>query len=461
MENISWQFLAWAVILGTLSAVSLPMGSLIGINTRLRALYISILAAFGAGALIAALSVDLVAPTVQAISGKAKSSHHGNPYQNFFSLIIGAILGGILFIVLDQIVNAHGGFLRKTATTLTYFRTNKRQRMQKLLEEMSRCALFQNFPSKYINTLLKKVRHFTFRDGEVINKEGNEADFFYLITEGKISAKIDHKPFAELGPGDVIGVLPFLTGTSYQATGIAQGPVKCLALSKEDFETLRHFSPEFDQACRNLAQEHLQIIDRVHSSYHEQASEWTKTAQDALKMGTDIPTSLELRRVKEEYHGAPLAIWLGILIDGIPESFVIGSGLLIPLQIKLATTGDVRFLEVIPYTLIAGLFLSNLPEALSSSANMYRQGWSKRKIFTMWFSLMVMTAFGAGLGFLLASELHHSWLVFAEGMAAGAMLTMIAAAMIPEAVHLGNASAVGFSTLVGFLSAILFKLIET
>jgi len=461
MENFSWQYLSWATMLGTISAVSLPMGSLIGINTRLRALYISIFAAFGAGALIAALSVDLVAPTVQAISGKAKSSHHGNPYQNFFSLIIGAILGGILFIVLDQIVNAHGGFLRKTATTLTHFRTSKRRRMQKLLEEMSRCILFQNFPTKYINTLLKKIRNLTFQDGEVVNTQGNDADFFYLITDGKVSAKIDHKPFAELGPGDVIGVLPFLTGTTYQATGIAHGPVKCLALSKEDFDSLRHFSPEFDQACRQLANEHLKIIDRVHSSYHEQASEWTNAAQDALRMGTEIPTSLELRRVKEEYHGAPLAIWLGILIDGIPESFVIGSGLLIPLQVKLATMGEVRFLEVIPYTLIAGLFLSNLPEALSSSANMYHQGWSKRKIFTMWFSLMVMTALGAGLGFLLASELNHTWLVFAEGMAAGAMLTMIAAAMIPEAVHLGSASAVGFSTLAGFLAAILFKLFET
>ena len=46
------------------------------------------------------------------------------------------------------------------------------------------------------------------------------------------------------------------------------------------------------------------------------------------------------------------------------------------------------------------------------------------------------------------------------GVAAGAMLTMIAAAMIPEAVHLGNANAVGLSTLAGFLAAISFKLLE-
>jgi hypothetical protein len=51
-------------------------------------------------------------------------------------------------------------------------------------------------------------------------------------------------------------------------------------------------------------------------------------------------------------------------------------------------------------------------------------------------------------------------LTFAEGLAAGAMLTMIAAAMIPYAVHMGKANAVGLSTLAGFLAAISFKLLE-
>ena len=73
---------------------------------------------------------------------------------------------------------------------------------------------------------------------------------------------------------------------------------------------------------------------------------------------------------------------------------------------------------------------------------------------------MVITAMGAGGGFLLADSISRTWLSFAEGMAAGAMLTMIAAAMIPEAVHMGKANAVGLSTLAGFLAAISFKLFE-
>jgi zinc transporter ZupT len=146
------------------------------------------------------------------------------------------------------------------------------------------------------------------------------------------------------------------------------------------------------------------------------------------------------------------------LIDGIPESFVIGAGLLALLR---TYTGDaITFGQVIPYTLIAGLFLSNLPEALASSTNMRLQGWGNRRIFLLWFSLMVITAVGAGFGFFVVESLDPTWLVFAEGLAAGAMLTMIAAAMIPEAVHLGSANAVGLATLAGFLAAISFKLLE-
>ena len=70
MDYLSLKFLIWATSLGALSAVSLPMGSLVALHTNPRPQLISILAAFGAGALIAALSVELVAPTVFALHGE-------------------------------------------------------------------------------------------------------------------------------------------------------------------------------------------------------------------------------------------------------------------------------------------------------------------------------------------------------------------------------------------------------
>ena len=67
MSEIPWQYVIWAASLGGLSAVSLPLGSLVGLGTNPRPQFISVMAAFGAGALIAALSVELVAPTVAAL----------------------------------------------------------------------------------------------------------------------------------------------------------------------------------------------------------------------------------------------------------------------------------------------------------------------------------------------------------------------------------------------------------
>ena len=71
MDYYSLQFLVWATALGGLSAMSLPLGSIVGLQTRPRPVVISTLAAFGAGALFAALSVELVAPTVFAVGSGA------------------------------------------------------------------------------------------------------------------------------------------------------------------------------------------------------------------------------------------------------------------------------------------------------------------------------------------------------------------------------------------------------
>ena len=150
------------------------------------------------------------------------------------------------------------------------------------------------------------------------------------------------------------------------------------------------------------------------------------------------------------------------MLDGIPESFVIGSALVVTVTAAVAQYGAdaVTFTSIIPYTLIAGLFLANFPEAMSSSIGMQKQGWSRLRIFLMWFSLLIMTSIGAGLGYWLGGSIGHGWVVAIEGLAAGAMLAMIASAMIPEAVHLGGSTITGLSTLSGFVSAIAFKLLE-
>jgi len=453
------QYLLWACLLGALSGASLPLGSWIGIKFKFRSAQLSFMAAFGAGALLAALSVELIAPTTMGLI--ANDSSHGDPRTAFFALIIGCVTGGMLYVLLDKLVNKKGGFLRKTSTLLHYYNKQKTSEQEHLLDEISRFPLFQSFPAEHIETLMSSMEPVDFKDGDIVVREGEMASDAYIITEGLISASMDGNQVKELTPDYmIVNLIPILKGGTNIGTGIAKGKVKALRISKEGFDTLRELSPGFNEACGKMAQERMDMIGNLISERNTKMIDWAEKAKTSLVEDKEMPDIPEMQKMKEDHHGSPLAIWLGILLDGIPESMVIGAGMLGILSAKLTSQAEVVFFDVVPFTLIAGLFLSNFPEALSSSANMLKQGWHKKRIFLMWFSLTLVVSVGAGIGYMAGGAIDHTWLVFMEGLAAGAMLTMIAAAMIPEAIVLGSGNLVGLSTLAGFLSAILFKLLE-
>ena len=458
MEEATLMYVVWAVMLGAVSAVSLPLGSLIGLNIRFKERYIAILAAFGAGALIAALSVELVAPTAFALTEPGHADTRA-AHANFLALLVGGIFGGLLFVVLDAAINEKGGYLRKTSTTLAYMAERRRKDVRKVMQAVLEAPPFDNLPAEMADLVAGMLRPVNFkRDQRILGLDG-EVSHAYIVLEGEVDVEISGKPATTLGPGTVVGVaLLFVPALSDLGVIRAKTDVKCLALNREDVDHLRTLSPKFDEACRSLAATRMDQLEQYLTTRLHEASEWTRSAASALRLGAPVP-ALTIRRAHAEHKGSPLAVWLGILLDGIPESIVIGAGLFVVIAAQ-PEVDSLRFIQVIPYTLIAGLFLSNFPEALSSSANMLAAGWTRRRVFFRWFALMVMTAVGAGLGFLLAGVLSETWLVLFEGVAAGAMLTMIAAAMIPEAAAHGKPNEVGLSTLAGFLAAVFFKLLE-
>ena len=455
------QYLSWAVILGALSAASLPLGSLLGLhwhpNNRVTAAF----TAFGGGALIAALAVELVAPTsihlmhAQGEAARTEATHH------LINLLVGAVVGGVLFAALGQIVNSKGGFLRKTSATITYFTSRKANRRKYIIKQLAASELVRHLPLELVEEIVTSVNERTYDADEQLFAEGDEGDVVYFIESGNIEVTQGGEVISNLEPGDVLGEIALITGSHRTATATAKYDSSLFSLPKENFDYWRKKSPKFDQAAVALASDRLQVLTEKQVN-DPNAEKWTEEAILALPSTTVVPTETQLQEVSEEHDGAPMAIWLGILLDGIPESFVIGSALVVTVTAAVTQYGvdAVGFTSIIPYTLIAGLFLANFPEAMSSSIGMQKQGWSRLRIFLMWFSLMVMTSIGAGLGYWLGGSINHGWVVAIEGLAAGAMLTMIASAMIPESVHLGGSTITGLSTLSGFLSAIAFKLLE-
>ncbi|MBT3375342.1 MAG: cyclic nucleotide-binding domain-containing protein [Lentisphaerae bacterium] len=447
------KYILWAVVIGGLSAASLPLGAAVGLAFRPGKRLTGVAAAFGAGALIAALSVELVAPTVAHL-------HEPGHALEFYLLLPGLAIGGILFVVLDQIVNANGGFLRKSATTIAYFTTRRRERNHRLLHGLGKIALLRTVPPEQVRALVDLVQPVTYEPGEVIFREGEPGHCLLFIQDGEVALSKGEGYFKSLSAGDVLGEIALLTGAPRTAGATATERVRALVLGKPDFDKLRLHCSELDSVARELASERLDELRSHQASLVEEEDRWARQAIKALHTGARVPTADEIRQIGEEHSGAPLAIWLGILLDGIPESLVIGAGFAGLLAQRIAATGQASFAGSVPYALIAGLFLSNFPEAMSSSVGMRVQGRSPPTILLMWTSLMVITAAGAGLGYVVGESLPEAVVVCVEGVAAGAMLTMIASTMIPEAVHLVAAPAVGFSTLLGFLAAVAFKVFE-
>jgi ZIP family zinc transporter len=133
--------------------------------------------------------------------------------------------------------------------------------------------------------------------------------------------------------------------------------------------------------------------------------------------------------------GSASAIVLGTVLDGIPESFVLGS--------SLVEEGAV------PVAVVVGVFVSNVPEALSGSAGLLAAGWSRGRVFRMWTGVVAASVVATVAGFLLIDSIGASGGAFVTAFAAGALLVMLADTLMPEAFELGGREA-GLLTALGF-----------
>ena len=144
--------------------------------------------------------------------------------------------------------------------------------------------------------------------------------------------------------------------------------------------------------------------------------------------------------------GSGTAIALGALLDGVPESIVIGASLL------AAAGGEAG----VSTATVAAVFISNVPEGLSSAAGMKRARRSAGYVFGLWGAIALASGLAAVAGFALLGGAGAALLAGIMAFAAGAMLAMIADTMIPEAFDDARLYT-GLVTVLGFLIAFGFS----
>src|SRR5262245_21222544 len=137
-----------------------------------------------------------------------------------------------------------------------------------------------------------------------------------------------------------------------------------------------------------------------------------------------------------------LGIVLGAVLDGIPESIVIGASLINEDSASIAV--------------VVAVFLSNIPESVSASSDLLREGWSKWRIFLLWVIVVAASTLAAGIGYAALKDASPTWISAIQAFSGGAILTMLADEMIPEAFEysrhdktVGVALALGFAVSAG------------
>ncbi|MDR4506885.1 MAG: cyclic nucleotide-binding domain-containing protein [Candidatus Brocadiaceae bacterium] len=601
-----------AFIMGIISACSLPLGTITSAFWKPTDRMLAFLMAFGGGALLAALTIDLVGSALER--------------GEFLSVALGCFTGGLLFVALNQIINNHGGFLRKSSTTIYYLQRQRRIRFQRVLSHIGLLPVFKDLPRDEVRRLAASVISREYPKGSTLYRRNDPGERLYIIEEGEVELldpRQDMRPFRTLRRNDSFGRMAFLTGAPYQTVAVTKTDIRVWTLERDEFNkcllssprlknTLQSFLCEpvifrylqerhgmddktargwISSAVENLnkegvllsavsperrGEEFRHIINKVrrfpffhdlgpsdieeiasrlfckrhekghtfflqneyadrmyiieqgevalidpgnrtralmtlhaHDAFgamafltgtchtvnaiamddttvwvlrrrefkellsksrglsqavqdflqreemhtyleakqdlsHEKAVEWSRKAIHSLNAGGIVPSASEMAQAVRQHKGAPFVILLGIMLDGIPESLVIGSSM-VHSHLSLS--------------LLAGLFLSNYPESLSSSVGMKEQGYSFKKILALWSSLTIFTGVGSALGSIFFREAPPFLFYLVEGIAAGSMLTMVAETMLPEAYFKGG-SVVGLSTLLGFLTAIFFKTLE-
>ncbi len=141
---------------------------------------------------------------------------------------------------------------------------------------------------------------------------------------------------------------------------------------------------------------------------------------------------------EEEQAGSGSAIAVGALLDGVPESVVLGMSL-------LGGTG-------VGVPVLVAIFISNLPEGLSSAAGMKRNGRTAKYVFGVWVGIAVASGIAGLIGALLLDGASPEAVAVITAVAAGAILAMVADTMIPEAFERAHLYT-GLITTAGFIVA--------
>ncbi|MCC2527562.1 ZIP family metal transporter [Bacillus halotolerans] len=137
-----------------------------------------------------------------------------------------------------------------------------------------------------------------------------------------------------------------------------------------------------------------------------------------------------------------IAIFIGTIMDAVPESIMIGASLLEK--------------QSVSFLLVIAIFISNIPEGLSSTAGMKNSGYSKAKILLLWAAVLMISIFASWSGYYFLDGAPEEMMSAIAAFAGGGIIAMIASTMMPEAYE-DSGPMTGLIAALGLLTSLILN----
>ncbi|MEM6835426.1 MAG: cyclic nucleotide-binding domain-containing protein [Cyanobacteria bacterium P01_C01_bin.120] len=408
-----------ALLQGFLGASSLLIGAILGICWKPGRVVTAAIMAFGSGTLLAAIAFDITQPVYEQ--------------AGFWPLLVGFTIGGALFTLIINYIDDRGGFIRHPSSSRRFFYHHRQEETSEVLDEIAHVEMLHNLSPSEVQAMIPLLKPLTVEPGTTLCQEGSAGDAMFIILAGEADIYKGPQLMAQLGAGEMFGEMALLTGEERSASVVARTPMKLYELDKSDFDGMLTRSPHLASGLSRILARRLRETTQSTAKARERSEgQWRQQVLDSVEV--DFPLS-EQQIQQLAKSSAPLAILVGTLMDNIPEALVIGFNV---------GNGSISG------SFLMAVFISNIPEALSSSVGMQQAGTAARRILTLWAGAVLLCGLTAMLGNFLSTVASGWVLGSAQALAGGAILAMLSSTMMPEAYELGGGT-VTYSTIAGFL----------
>jgi CRP-like cAMP-binding protein len=424
-------------LVGLLTTSSSLAGALIGLYLRLPKKALAALLAFAAGSLISALAIEL------AYDSAIELHHHAFTTRAAWLFVGGGFgLGAAIYYCGTMFLEQRGAAIRFPTRFREFALSQKRKESQELIGLLCRSDLMRHLPPERIEAILPCIRLRRLFAGEILFKAGDQGDALYIVKQGRVdvlaeNADASQNPIATLSEGQTLGEMALLTGSPRTATIRAATDATLLQIEKEDFERSILSDPELAKTIQQLS--HQRAISNL-SAAGLNPTTWAAIATSNVQHLTHSESE---KLLVETGHGAGLAIVLGNILDTIPGCLVIGA--------------KFNGLQSLSLSLMLGMFIGGIPEAAASASILRKACYPPRTVLLLWSMVMITGVISASAGYLLIGSSESLTAIFCQAIAGGAVLALVAHAMIPEAIHEAG-SAIVLPTVAGFLFALYFAI---